>query len=97
MICNTDIQESFATTLYDKFDTDEKAAINHFAKLASLSVGEYLYDHYCYSPNVRRIQKTRTGSFKDDKNYYETEDCYSEVIHRKPKFSNSNIFNPVHE
>ena len=46
-------------------------------------MGEYLYDHYCYSPNVNRLQKTKLETFKKDSNYYETGDCYTEVISRK--------------
>ena len=43
-------------------------------------MGEYLYDHYCYTPNVKRLQQTKLATFKNDPNYYETGDCYTEVI-----------------
>ena len=46
-------------------------------------MGEYLYDHYCYTPNVKRLQNSKLATFKNDPNYYETGDCYTEVISRK--------------
>ena len=78
-------QKDFETTLYNKFNEDQKASLAHFAKLKSLTIGEYLYDHYCYTPNVKRLQKSslKKATFKDDKDYYENGDCYTEVISRK--------------